>query len=179
MVKKQLLHSYIVHYGSEKPAEILHENSTNREAIVTSDITTEWKTYHQLLVNKPENDMKAQLKELASNDMIKTLFPNLSKIGAMSLNPYHDSFSRKKLFLNEKKREEIFSLRCTINGFVACSLKAVMSARVTMILAASSRCSRSSSSSSTQLADGKIESSSVWRVALTILDIIDKSNCSV
>ena len=29
--------------------------------------------------------MKAQLKELASNDMIKTLFPNLSKIGAICL----------------------------------------------------------------------------------------------
>ena len=29
--------------------------------------------------------MKAQLKELASNDMLKTLFPNLSKIGPISL----------------------------------------------------------------------------------------------
>ena len=48
---------------------------TNREAIITIDIITEWKTYRQLLVNKPENDMKAQLKELASNDMIKTLLP--------------------------------------------------------------------------------------------------------
>ena len=38
--------------------------------------------YHQLLVNKPKNYMKAQLKELASNDMLKTLFP---KIGAICL----------------------------------------------------------------------------------------------
>ena len=29
--------------------------------------------------------MKAQLKELASNDLLKTLFPNLSKIGAVCL----------------------------------------------------------------------------------------------
>ena len=29
--------------------------------------------------------MKAQLKELASNDMFKTLLPNLNKIGAISL----------------------------------------------------------------------------------------------
>ena len=66
----------LAHYGSEKPAETLHGNSTNREAIITSDITTEWKTYRQLLVSKPKNDMKAQLKELASNDMLKTLFLN-------------------------------------------------------------------------------------------------------
>ena len=36
--------------------------------------------YHQLLVSKPKNDMKAQLKELASSDMHKSLFPNLGKI---------------------------------------------------------------------------------------------------
>ena len=47
---------------------------------MTSDITTEWKMYHQLLVSKPKSDIKGQLKELASNDMFKTLFPNLSKI---------------------------------------------------------------------------------------------------
>ena len=41
--------------------------------------------YHQLLVSKPKNDMKAQLKELAYNNMLKTLFSNLSKIGAICL----------------------------------------------------------------------------------------------
>ena len=41
--------------------------------------------YRQLLVSKPGNDMKAQLKKLASIDMIKTLFPNLSEIGAKFL----------------------------------------------------------------------------------------------
>ena len=70
----------LAHYGSEKPAEILHENRINREAFIISDITTEWKTYHQLLVSKPKNDT---IKELASNDMLKTLYPNLSKIGAI------------------------------------------------------------------------------------------------
>ena len=39
--------------------------------------------YRQLLVSKPKNDKKPQLKELASNDMLKTLFPNLTKIGAI------------------------------------------------------------------------------------------------
>jgi len=37
---------------------------------------------------------------------------------------------------------------------------------------------QSSNSSSTQLTDGKIESFSVWSVAFTKLDIVDKSKCS-
>ena len=36
-------------------------------------------------MSKPKSDMKAQLKELASNDLLKTLFPNLTKIGAICL----------------------------------------------------------------------------------------------
>ena len=54
--------------------------------------------YHQVLVSKPNNYMKAQLKEHASNDKFK-LFSNLSKIHRcnLPLNPCHDSFSRKKL----------------------------------------------------------------------------------
>ena len=68
-----------------KLAETLHGNLTNREDIITSDINTEWKRYCQLLVSKPKSDMKAQLKELTSNDMLKTLFPNLTKIGVICL----------------------------------------------------------------------------------------------
>ena len=47
--------------------------------------------------------MKAQLKEPASNNMIKTLFPNLSKIGAICLSipvttaSVERSFSQMKL----------------------------------------------------------------------------------
>jgi len=88
----------LAHYGSEKLAEMLQGTSTNREAVITPDITTEWKTYHQLFVRKPETDMKAQLKKLASHDMIKTLFNNLKNRHNLPFHPCHDSFSRKKLF---------------------------------------------------------------------------------
>ena len=76
---------------------------TNREAVITSDITTEWKTYRQLLVNKPENNMKSQLKELVSNDMMRALFPNLCRIATISLSipvstaSVERSFSKMKL----------------------------------------------------------------------------------
>ena len=56
-----------------------------------------------LVIKLKINDRKAQLQELASNDMCKTFFPNLSKICMwnLSLIPCHDSFSRKALFLYE------------------------------------------------------------------------------
>ena len=45
--------------------------------------------------------MKAQLKELTSNDMLKTLFPNLAKIGTICLSipvvlAFVESFSQMK-----------------------------------------------------------------------------------
>ena len=67
---------------------------------------------------KPENDMKAQLKKLASNDMIKTLFPNLSKIGAICLSipvttaSVERSFSKTRLrsSLNDKSLSNLMKI---------------------------------------------------------------------
>ena len=67
--------------------------------------------------------MKAQLKKLASNDMIKTLFPNLSKIGAICLSipvttaSVERSFSQMKLIktglrssLNDKSLSNLMKI---------------------------------------------------------------------
>ena len=67
--------------------------------------------------------MKAQLKELASNDMIKTLFPNISKIGAICLSipvttaSVERSFSQMKLIktrlrssLNDKSLSNLMKI---------------------------------------------------------------------
>ena len=56
---EQANNTLLAHYEAEKPAETLLGEPTNRKAVITSDITTEWKTYRQLLVNKPENNMKS------------------------------------------------------------------------------------------------------------------------
>ena len=96
---EQAISILMAHYGAEKPAETLLGEPTNREAVISSDITTEWKTYRQLLVNMHEKSMKLQLKELVSNDMMRTLFPNLSKIATIS--PCLNGIGRKKLFPNE------------------------------------------------------------------------------
>ena len=67
--------------------------------------------------------MKAQIKELASNDMIKTLFPNLSKIGTICLSipvttaSVERSFSQMKLIktrlrssLNDKSLSNLMKI---------------------------------------------------------------------
>ena len=74
---EQQIETILEHYGAPKQAETLLGESITREAIITPDIVTEWKTYRHLLLKPPEDSMKTQLKELVVNDMMKTMFPNL------------------------------------------------------------------------------------------------------
>ena len=91
------------HYGAEKPAETLLGEQKTREGIISSDIITEWKTFRQLFVSKPQVNMTSQLKDLALDEMLTTLFPNLSKIAKISLTipvstaSVERSFSQMKL----------------------------------------------------------------------------------
>ena len=62
---------------------------------MTSDITTEWKTYRELLLNKLEDSMKSRLKELVT---MKTLFPKIAKIATFSLTICVSTASIKKVF---------------------------------------------------------------------------------
>ena len=75
----------LAHYGVQKAAETMLGEPTIRETVITSNVTTEWKTYHQVIVNKSESNMKLQLKELAPNDTLKPMFPNLSKLTTIDL----------------------------------------------------------------------------------------------
>ena len=74
-------------------------------------------------MNKPEDNMKLQLKEIASNDMLKTLFPNLSKLATICLSipvataSVERSFSQMKLIktrlrssLNDKSLSHLMKI---------------------------------------------------------------------
>ena len=51
----------------------------------SSDLTTEWKTFRRYITNQPREDIKEQLKELSTNSMMQTMFPNLSILANVCL----------------------------------------------------------------------------------------------
>ena len=75
----------LAHYGIERSAETLDGEETVKEAMITPDISTEWKTFRRYMSKQPKDNLQLQLKDLASNEMMKTMFPNLSTLATISL----------------------------------------------------------------------------------------------
>ena len=75
------------HYGSELPAETVVGDEFLMPAVITSssDPPTEWKTFWRYITNQPREDIKEQLKELSTNSMMQTMFPNLSILANVCL----------------------------------------------------------------------------------------------
>ena len=73
------------HYGKDLTAESVLAEENVKPALVSSDITLEWKMYKRYIAQHPKEDMKAQLKELATNSMLIAMFPNLSFIANICL----------------------------------------------------------------------------------------------
>ena len=44
-------------FGRDLPAKSLEGTEFEKTAIVSSDLFTEWKTYHQLLIKQPKDDI--------------------------------------------------------------------------------------------------------------------------
>ena len=67
------------------------------------EIRTEWKTFLQFMAKQPKQDMKLQMRELTTNDMLIAMFPNLSRLAVISLSipvttaSVERSFSKMKL----------------------------------------------------------------------------------
>ena len=93
----------LAHYGTEKPAETLSGEECTREAIILSDLHSEWTSYKKFLATSRRDDMTSQLKELVINDTIRAFCPNLSKLGEIYLTlpvstaSVERSFSQMKL----------------------------------------------------------------------------------
>ena len=75
----------IDHYGKDLQGKTVEGIAFEKAAIISRDVQTEWKTYRQMMSKQPKEDMTAQLKELAINDTIIALLPNLHKLAVIFL----------------------------------------------------------------------------------------------
>ena len=73
------------HYGVDKPAETVLGVEVCTPVLISCEIHTEWNTFHHILAKKPKDYMKTQLKELATNEMLETMFPNLNRLAKICL----------------------------------------------------------------------------------------------
>ena len=93
----------IDHYAQDFPAETVHGVQFMKEGIISQDFSTEWKTYRQLLSKQPKDNLKTQLQELATNDTLIALLPNLLNLACCCLSlpigtaSVERSFSQMKL----------------------------------------------------------------------------------
>ena len=93
------IQTLIGQFGRDLPAK---STEFEKAIIVSSDISTEWKMYHQ----QPKDDISMRQKELLTNDMLIVLFPNLHKLATICLSipisiaSAERSFSDKKLIKN-------------------------------------------------------------------------------
>ena len=75
----------IDHYAQDFPAETVHGVQFVKEGIISLDVHTECKMYCQLLSKQPKDNLKTQLQELATNDTLMALLPNLHKLACCCL----------------------------------------------------------------------------------------------
>ena len=73
-------------------------------AVITSssELLTEWKTFRRYITNQPREDIKEQLKELSTNSMMQTMFPNLRILPNVCLTIPVGTASVERSFSNMK-----------------------------------------------------------------------------
>ena len=75
----------LAHYGAEQPAETVDGDEYTKEALISPEIQTEWKTFRSYLSKQPKGTLYSQLTELTTSDMLRTMFPNISTLANICL----------------------------------------------------------------------------------------------
>ena len=92
------IQTLIGQFGRDLPSTSLEGTEFEKAAIVSSDLSTEWKTYRQLLIKQPKDDISMQLKI--------AFLPNLHTLATICLSipistaSAEQSFSDMKLIKN-------------------------------------------------------------------------------
>ena len=82
---KKSIEVLLNHYGNDVFALTLNDDKTVKTAVIFPEVLTEWITFPTLLAKKPEDSIALQLKELITNEMLVTMFPNLQKMASIGL----------------------------------------------------------------------------------------------
>ena len=73
------------HYGMEMSADTIDGGEYTAKALISSDICTEWKKYRSYLSKQRKGYFYSQLTELSTNEMLVTMFPNISTLAKICL----------------------------------------------------------------------------------------------
>ena len=82
---KKSIEVLLNHYRKDKFALTLNDEETLKTTVISPEVHTEWIPFRALLAKKPEDSIALQLKELITNEMLVTMFPNLQKIASIGL----------------------------------------------------------------------------------------------
>ena len=91
------------HYGAEQPVETVQGDEYTKEALISPELQTEWKTFRSYLSKQPKGTLCSQLTELSTDEMLRTIFPNISTLANICLTipvstaSVERSFSQMKL----------------------------------------------------------------------------------
>ena len=75
----------IEHYGAEQPAETVQGDGYTKEVLISPELRTEWKTFRSYLSKQPKGTLCSQLTELSTDEMLTTIFPNISTLANICL----------------------------------------------------------------------------------------------
>ena len=93
----------LAHYGIEQPSVTVDGDEYTKEALISAEIQTEWKTFRSYSSKQPKGTLYSQLTELTTNDKLRTKFPNISTLANICLSlpvstaSVERSFSQMKL----------------------------------------------------------------------------------
>ena len=94
---------------NEQPADTVHGDEYTKKALISPDIRMEWTTFRSYLSKQPKGTLYSQLTELTTNEMLITMFPNISTLANICLSipvgtaSVEWSFSQMKLIKTRLK----------------------------------------------------------------------------
>lgn len=79
------IHTLLSQFGILKPSKGLDGVEYNQEPIISDEVIIEWKNFRRFIAQYPKESLGAQLQELATNDMLGAMYPNLKLLAIICM----------------------------------------------------------------------------------------------